>query len=212
MQCPNCGKEVAETVAKCGSCESSLLLNRPALLKSKSTAGGAAPAKEFEQLPTGSGKVTLGLVVGLVVLVVFLIVVIPNLVRSPLNPQTTNAVGMLRTINTGAIVYAETYNRGFPLTLTALGCPEDATIANFKPSEKAACLIDGRLASGTIICYRFSYIAGPVDSSGKISTYTVHADPAEPCAESKMHYFTDQTRVIREEKDREAYASSPPIE
>ena len=75
-------------------------------------------------------------------------------------------------------------------------------------------MIDQVLASGVscfVSCYRFSYIAGPVDSNGKISTYTVHADPIEHRAKSKTHYFTDQTGVIRFEEEREAYASSPPI-
>jgi hypothetical protein len=126
------------------------------------------------------------------------------------------ALGRLCTINTAASVYATNYARGFPLTLADLAPPKyDSTSASYKPSEKAAGLIDDVLASGVSCyggCYRFSYIAGPVDSNGKISTYTVHADPAELCAHSKMHYFSDQTRVIRVEKDREAYASSPPIQ
>lgn len=210
MVCANCGKEVAETNAKCGSCGSSLFINRRALLESQSAAGGATPANEFEQAPKRSSKLIPRLVLGLVGLLVVLSIVIPNLLRSPLNPHTTNAAGTLRTINTAAITYAETYNRGFPPTLAVLGPPKSNRIEDV--SENSASLIDDILASGTKACYRFSYIAGPVGSDGKISTYTVHADPAEPCAKSKMHYFTDETRVIRVEKDREAYASSPPLQ
>jgi len=211
MLCPRCGKEVAETDACCGSCGSSLFVNRRALRKSQSTAGGAAPAEEYEQGPKGSSRVIVGLVLGVVGLLVVLSIVIPNLLRSRIVGNWASTAGTLRTINTAAVSNAEKYNRGFPPTLAVLGCPKDASSANFQPSDKAACFIDEILASGTKSCYRFSYIAGPVDSSGKTSTYTVHADPAEPCAQSKMHYFTDQTLVIRAEKDREAYASSPPI-
>ena len=184
-------------------------MKRRVSLESQPTAGGAIPAKEFVRIPNTSGKVTMGLVLGVVsLLVVLLIVVIPNLLRSRLNPQTSSTVGTLHTINTAEITYSTTYDHGFSPTLAALGCPKDAT-PNFKPSEKEAGLIDEFLASGTKGCYRYSYIPGPVDSGGKISTYMVHADPVEPCADSKIHYFTDQTRVIRSEKDMEAYASSP---
>jgi hypothetical protein len=176
------------------------------LRESQSTAGGAAPAKEFGQVPERSSKLIPGLVLGLVGLLVFLFVVIPNSLRSRINPHTVSAVGMLRTINTAAMTYASTYDRGFPPKLAAMGCSKNEV------SEKAAGLIDEVLASGTKGCYRFSYIAGPVDSSGRISTYMVHADPAEPRAHSKIHYFTDQTGVFRFEKDMEAYSISPPIE
>jgi len=210
MLCPSCGKEVAKTDARCDSCGGSLFVNRRVSLESQSTAGSAAPVREFARVPNASGKVAPGLVLGVVGLLVVLIVVIPNVFRVRL-PTGPGPVSMLRTINTAEITYSTTYDYGFSPTLAALGCPKDATSANFKPSEKEAGLIDPILAAGTIVCYRFSYIPRPVDSSGKISTYMVHADPAEPCAHSKMHYFTDQTRVIRSEKDMEAYASSPPI-
>lgn len=215
MRCLNCGKEAAETDARCGSCGGSLFVNRRALRESQSTAGGAAPVKQFDRVPNTSGKVTPGLVLGLLALVVALIVVIPNLQRSRINGDGPSAVASLRTINTGAMVYASTYNHGFPPTLAALGRQKsEHPNAYGEPSEKAAGLIDDILAAGTkcfISCYRFSYIAGPIDSSGKISTYVVHADPVAPLAQEKTHYFMDQTGVIRIDKDREAYASSPPI-
>jgi hypothetical protein len=207
MLCPSCGKEVTETDGKCGTCGGSLFLDKRALREPQSTAGGAAPAEEFEQVPGRSSKLIPGLVLGLGLLV-FLFVVIPNLQRDGLSPQITSTASPLRIINTAATVYASRYDRGFPPTLAALGPPKDAGI---EVSGKAAGLIDDILASGTKAGYRFSYLAGPVDSSGKISTYMVHADPVEPFALGKMHYFTDQTGVIRVEKDREAYASSPPI-
>ena len=124
---------------------------------------------------------TPGLVLGLVGLLVFLIVVIPNLLRSRLNPQGSRAVGMLRTINTAATTYASKYDRGFPPTLAALGPPKTRFLrATPEPNETAAGLIDKELASGIKFGYRITYVPGPVDSTGKIQTYTVRADPIAP--------------------------------
>ena len=164
----------------------------------------------------GARIATAGLVLGYLVLLASLYVVNGNLQGSRSVADGTTALGRLRTINTAASVYATKYARGFPLILADLAPPKnDGTSTSYNPSEKAAGLIDDVLASGVSCyggCYRFSYIAGPVDTNGKISTYVVHADPVERRAKSKTHYFTDQTGVIRQEEDREAYASSPPIE
>jgi len=73
-------------------------------------------------------------------------------------------------------------------------------------------LIDEYLAAGRKSNYRFTYIPGPVDSAGRILTYKVHADPVEPGVSGKMHYFTDQTSVIRVENGKEANANSPPLQ
>ena len=121
-------------------------------------------------------------------------------------------MGSLRNINTAAISYAHTYDRGYPSTLAALG-PTKSEIRNSspEPSEKAAGLIDEYLASGRKSNYKFAYNPGPADSTGKITTYAVRADPIEPGNTGKMYYFTDQTGVIRAEKGKEADESSPPI-
>ena len=131
------------------------------------------------------------------------------------NSQTAanqaSAVGSLRIINVAAKTYAQTYNRGFPPALAALGPPIPET-SNASPvsSEKGTGLIDDVLAMGTKLNYRFTYVAGPVDSRGKIQTYTVRADPTEPGKTGKRHYFTDQTGVIRFEEKKEADQNSPP--
>jgi hypothetical protein len=113
-------------------------------------------------------------------------------------------VGSLRTINTAAIMYASQYGHGFPLKLSYLGY--DPIIRN----DQAAGLIDEVLASGTKAGYRFYYVAGPVDSKGKILTYTVRADPIDPSG-GHLYYFTDQTGVVRKQSKWEANGSSPPV-
>jgi len=121
-------------------------------------------------------------------------------------------VGALRTIDTAATTYASTYNRGFPPTLEALRCAknEDRNAIQV-PNERAACLIDEELASGIKAGYRITYIPGPPDITGKIQTYTVHADPINPGATGDFHYFTDQSGIIRGLSRKEASENDSPV-
>ncbi|MFZ0963176.1 MAG: DUF4190 domain-containing protein [Terriglobia bacterium] len=163
----------------------------------------------------GKGMAIAGLVLGYLWLGGWVIVTITSTFvdHSRLSANEASAVGSLRTINTAAMTYASTYNRGYPPTLAVLGPPLiEYPNGSAEPSEKAAGLIDEVLASGRKSNYRFTYIPGPTGSTGKTTTYAVHADPIEPGKTARMRYYTDQTCVIRAEKDREAYASSPPLQ
>jgi hypothetical protein len=118
------------------------------------------------------------------------------------------AVGSLRTLNTAAITYASTYNQGFPASLSVLAPPTGTATP---PSAEAAGLINETLASGTNSGYVFTYTPGEKDANGRINTYTIRADPVTPGATGQIHYFTDQSGVIRQETDKPATANSPPI-
>jgi len=121
-------------------------------------------------------------------------------------------MGALRTINEAAATYDATYGHGFPPTLAALGPPKTKFLhAAPAPNEMAAGLIGEKLASGTISGWRITYIAGPVDSTGKIQTYTVRADPINPGVTGDNHYFTDQSGVIRQKSGGEAGENDSPI-
>jgi len=160
----------------------------------------------------GGRIATIGLVLGYVGLACVIVFLIPPSDPNRVIANQAVTVGSLRIINTAAITYATAYNHGFPPNLDALGPPKtDNPNASVEPSEKAAGLIDEPLASGSRAGYRFTYIAGPVDSSGKIQTYMVHADPVEPGVSGKMHFFTDQTQVIRQKSQGEAGANDSPI-
>jgi len=117
------------------------------------------------------------------------------------------AIGSLKTISTATVTYFCWFGHGFPLKLSNLGCDPSKR----ETSDQAAGLIDEILASGTKSGYRFSYVAGPVDSQGRVLTYTVHADPLEKWA-GAPHYFTDQSGVIRQQSKRQANVSSPPLQ
>lgn len=116
------------------------------------------------------------------------------------------AVGSLREIDTAEITYSSKYDRGFSVTLQVLGPRKGPN-----PTASAADLLEEALASGTKAGYRFTYIAGPVDSTGRINTYMVRADPMVPRLTGYQHFFTDQSGVIRMEWEQEANQNSPPI-
>jgi hypothetical protein len=156
----------------------------------------------------GKGIATAGLALGYSGLVVSIILA-RLCTYDPWGPGN-RPVGALRTIDTAAATYASTYNRGFPPTLAALRCAkiEDAIQV---PNERAACLIDEQLASGIKAGYRITYIPGPPDKTGRIQTYTVHSDPINPGVTGDLHYFTDQSGIIRGVSGKEASENDPPV-
>jgi hypothetical protein len=287
--CPSCGKEVAETDAKCASCGSSLPPPKPPSDESVPNARVAAPPGSVDHASRISGYAIASLILGLlpfvllvpvftliaafrgashfifwsylglvpvaavlaiiygrrvkavnprsagraaqevmatlgrilgyiglvsVVLFVAVSLYLPRFVsssRRSANQFSTRA--SLREIDAAAATYAAKYGHGFPSTLAALGPPQsENSSARIEPSEKAAGLIDEYLAAGRKSFYQFTYIPGPADSTGRIQTYTVHADPVDSFEAGNIYYFTDQTTVIRVTKGREANQDSPPIQ
>ena len=138
-----------------------------------------------------------------IVLVIVILACIQPFVHSSRRlANQASAVGSLRAINAAAITYASTYKHGFPPSLESLGPPKsENSNASIEPTDKAAGLIDESLASGTKSNYRFTYVAGPLDSNGKIQTYTVRAEPINPGVTGDNHYFTDQSGVIRQNRE-----------
>ena len=177
----------------------------------------------------GRGLATTGLVLGylgLMVLPVMIVaaIAIPNLLRTRIFANESASNGSLRTINTGAAVYAATWGNGFPSSLAALG---GAPIA--EPNCNHALLIDPVLASGRKSGYIYTYTphfpggaTAPVISpkaaangctSGGASGYTVTADPIQRGTTGQRSFFTDQSGIIRVSNDGEsATADSPPLQ
>lgn len=174
--------------------------------------------RRSEGLLAGKGMATVGLTLGYLSLGLWLLLLppvfpfVPGYVPSRIAANQASTVGSLRTINTAAITYSSTHNHGFPSSLLMLAPPNvQGTNADQQPSEKATGLIDERLASSSKSGYRFTYIPGPVDSAGKIQSYTLRAGPIDPGVTGNKYYFTDQFGVIRQEERKEADEHSPPI-
>lgn len=156
-----------------------------------------------------------------VLLFIIALIAIPNILRSRLAPGEAGAVGGVRTVVTSEIAYDSAYPKiGFSPSLAALG--SGGTDCR-RPTEQHACLIDDVLASGMKSGYRYHYAPVPPATGSVMIGFTIHADPyaekpnwlqrlfgVEPQVE-RPHFFSDQSGVIRYERDREAGPQSPPL-
>lgn len=131
---------------------------------------------------------------------------LPDLLYTAHHQYEARARVALHEINSAQETYARTYPQGFSPTLAALGPPPSGAA----PSASAAGLIEAALAQGTQSQYTFRYTHEPPDAAGKITGYTVTADPARPECSSWRHYLTDQTGAIHETfENRPATVNDP---
>jgi hypothetical protein len=107
-------------------------------------------------------------------------------------------VESLRALNYAQMEYEQTHpDSGYAPTLAEL---------------RAETLIDEILATGTAHEYEFALTSGARESSGRILTYTVLAEPSFHFARCPS-LFTDETGVIRFTRERrQATATDPPLQ
>jgi hypothetical protein len=146
---------------------------------------------------------SIGLFAGLCLLILAGLAIYPNYLRSrgTFDPETP--LSDLRTLSVALITYSIEHDGNFPKSLEELG---PAKAGN---SHREG-LIDGALASGTKVDYRFSYVP-EVKKGSRIASFTLQADPLEEKTPELPHYFTDQTGVVRTENGHPASAQSPQL-
>jgi type IV pilus assembly protein PilA len=153
------------------------------------------------------------LLIVVAIILIIAAIAIPDLLKSRQAANQASAVASLRTINSGEVTYASTYNTGYTLTLSVL----DGT---GMPSSTNAELIDSVLANGQKSSYFFYYVAcpsppGPNGGSMTngacvfVSTYQVSADPI-PGTEGN-YYYTDASGVLRQNTSTYAGPSDSPL-
>jgi type IV pilus assembly protein PilA len=161
----------------------------------------------------GKGVAIAGLILGYggIAMIPFILIVaaiaIPNLLRARAAANEASAVGSLRTLNVAQVTYASTYNTGFSPDITSLGSPP----AGAPTDGHASGLIDDVLAKGQKSGYVFTYTVTEKDENGTLTGYTITAEPVQPGNTGQRYFFTDQTGVIRVERDRQASQESPPL-
>ena len=101
---------------------------------------------------------------------------LPDLLYTAHHQYEARARVALHKISSAQETYARTYPQGFSPTLAALGPPP----SDAAPSATAAGLIEAALTQGAQSQYAFRYTHEPPDATGKITGYTVAADPARP--------------------------------
>ena len=126
-------------------------------------------------------------VLGVLVLIVF---ATPNLLRSKVAANEASAMGSLRTLNTAAVTYLNTYGH-YPPSLRSFGPSPSG-----KPSENAADLVDPVLAGGRKSGYLFTYRSFPAFDAAHTGAYTILADPLEPGSSGYRRFSTDQSGAL----------------
>ncbi len=123
--------------------------------------------------------------------------------------QAASAVGAVRTLNTAQVTYSVTYPQvGFTCSLTDLDGSESGKDA----SERAALLIDEKLASGRKNGYAFQ-LSGCGEAVPAVA-YKVTAVPEEP-GPGRRAFCSDESGVIRSSDDGKAetcLASGQPLQ
>jgi type II secretory pathway pseudopilin PulG len=151
------------------------------------------------------GITWLEIIVLIVVVVLVAGIVVPNLWKSKSDINQASAVRSLRMITNAEANYATSYDTGFSQTLATLGPPPDAA-----PNASLAGYIDSELSSGNKEGYNFTYAAGPADANGRIQSYTLTADPVNSST-GAVHYYVDQTGVVRENSQQAATDKDKPV-
>jgi type IV pilus assembly protein PilA len=178
----------------------------------------------------GHGIAMTGLVLGYLgiaiipLIMIVAAIAIPNLLRARMAANEAAAVGSLRSVNTAALVYATTYENGYPASLDVLG-----TAAAGGAACNGAGILDATLTAGRKYGYVFTYTpqfpegaTAPVISpkaaakgctSGGVSGYAVTAEPTQRGTTGMRSFFTDQSGVIRYSTNGEtATADSRPLQ
>ena len=146
------------------------------------------------------------LLIVVTIILIIAAIAIPNLMRSKIQANETAAVGAMKTLGEGALLYSNTYG-GFPHALSDLGPAPGGTNA----SSTAADLIDSVLATGVKSGYKFSYSVASSDPSGNVLGFSVTATPVILGTTGQRSFYTDQSGTIRGTSSGTADSTSTPI-
>jgi len=160
----------------------------------------------------GQGLATAGLILGyaeIALIPVFLIIAaiaIPNLLRAKMAANEASSIGALRNYSMAISSYAEKCpDQGYP--------PATANLGPGAGNCDAANLLDRTMAGPmpTKNGYVFHYEPGAPDSTGKVTSYIITADPITENTTGIRHFFVDETLVIRTQQGHPASVDSAPI-
>lgn len=161
-----------------------------------------APAKQG-QANEGFSLVELLIVVAVILIIAG--IAIPNFIQSKMRANEAAAVQNSRNITTAEVVYSTTYGIGFSNGLVPLA-GNGTTV-----DQNNAGLIDDVLASGIKSGYTYAYVALTTDANGNVTSYSLNADP-QTSTTGQLHFYTDQSAVIRSNSTTSAGPSDPPIQ
>ncbi len=161
-----------------------------------------------KRMTRGFSLIELLIVVSIILIIAA--IAIPGLLKARIAANQSSAVESLRTILTAESSYMTTYGNYAP-TILALGSPA-ACVPGTPPTSTQFCFIDATLAAATTAAtgksgYYFVYAPG----AGNV-TFTINAEPVNPGQTGDVHYFTDQSLVIRFNGSATAAVTDPAIQ
>jgi prepilin-type N-terminal cleavage/methylation domain-containing protein len=138
------------------------------------------------------------LLIVVAIILIIAAVAVPNLIRAKIAANQASAADSLRTLDSAATNYFNTYGDGYPPSLAVLGGAGPASCA-------AAEMIDPTLATGQKSGYVFNWVVGankvanpPAGClAGYIDMFSVTADPFG-FPTGTTHYCVDASGVIRQ--------------
>jgi len=150
----------------------------------------------------GKGFSLIELLIVVAIILIIAAIAIPNLIRARIAANQSSAVASLRTLDSAANAYRNTYEDGYPGTLTVLA-PPAAPPATCDTSG----MVDQVLGTGQKSGYQFDWQAGadqisPVptgcSAGGYLDMFSVTATPFG-FPTGTIYYCVDATGVIRED-------------
>ena len=139
------------------------------------------------------------LLIVVAIILIIAAVAVPNLIRAKIAANQASAVDSLRTIDSAATNYFNTYGDGYPATLAVLA---GAGVVSCNASE----MVDSTLAAGQKSGYVFNWVVGANQvanppagfPAGYLDMFSVTADPFG-FPTGTTHYCVDATGVIRQD-------------
>ena len=161
-----------------------------------------------KRMTRGFSLIELLIVVSIILIIAA--IAIPGLMKARIAANQASAVEGLRTIMTAESSYQTSFGNFAP-TMLALGsaapCP-----AGTPPTAAQFCFLDSTLASATTPAtgksgYYYTYVVG----AGNV-TYQLNADAIAQGQSGDMHYYADQSQVVRYNPAAPAVATDPAIQ
>jgi prepilin-type N-terminal cleavage/methylation domain-containing protein len=144
------------------------------------------------------------------IILIIAAIAIPGLLKARISANQASAVESMRTIMTAESSYQTAFGNYAP-TILALGsaatCPPGTA-----PTAAQFCFLDSTLSAATTPAtgksgYFFTYVVG-----GANTTFTLNADPISVGQTGDMHYFADQSQVVRFNPAAAAGVTDPAIQ
>jgi type IV pilus assembly protein PilA len=142
------------------------------------------------------------LLIVVAIILIIAAIAVPNLIRGKIAANQASAVSSLRTLNTAATAYSNTYGDGYPGSLNVLAPPATGASASCNTSG----MIDAVLATGQKSGYSFQWQVGADQlttpaagcaAGGYLDTFSATATPFG-FPTGTTYYCVDATGVIRE--------------